>query len=425
MSELDPAGAASPAVAPASSEAAFRLRGDPPRVMRLSKRALIFMGTVAAVAVGGALVFALSPRPAKDKGPELYDTRSHNLAEQLAELPKDYGQVPKLGPPLPGDLGRPIVAAQGEGKDVSAPAIGPGLAAAGAGPDAAPAAAAQQAADQARQVQEAARISKLFTDQGLMASASEAIAVATPAAVTTPGASGSSTSPSGSEPAGAVQNMQSSKKAFFAGPADARAASDQRLTDPVSPYVLQTGSIISAALITGLRSDLPGQITAQVTENVYDTPTGRTLLIPQGARLVGEYDSQVTFGQERVLLAWTRLILPNGKAIALERQPGADAAGYAGLQDQVNNHWGKLFQAAMLSTILSVGAEAGVSNSEDNLAQAIRQGASQSFSQAGQQIVERELNIQPTLTIRPGMPVRVMVTHDLVLEPYAGGPERG
>ncbi len=215
--------------------------------------------------------------------------------------------------------------------------------------------------------------------------------------------------------------MQSSKRAFLAGPTDKRSTSDERLTDPASPYVVQAGSIIAAALITGLESDLPGQITAQVTQNVYDSPTGHTLLIPQGARLVGEYDSQVTFGQERVLLAWTRLILPDGKSIALERQPGADAAGYAGLQDGVNNHWGKLFQAAMLSTILSVGSEAGTSNSENNLAQAIRQGASQSFSQAGQQVVEHELNIQPTLTIRPGMPVRVMVTHDLVFPGAYGG----
>jgi type IV secretion system protein VirB10 len=425
MSQVDPKMEAAPVVTPASAETAFRLRGDPPRVMRLSKRALIVMGTVAAVAVGGALVFALSPRAARDKGPELYDTKSRNLAEQLAGLPKDYGQVPKLGPPLPGDLGRPILAAQGEGKDVPAPVIGPGQGVARSGPDAAPAAAAQQAADQARQMQEAVRTSKLFTDQGLTASASEATAAVTPGAPAAPGVSGSLASAGGLDPANAAQTKASSNAAFLAGPVDSRAASGQRLADPASPYVVQTGSIIAAALITGLRSDLPGQITAQVTENVYDTPTGRILLIPQGARLVGEYDSQVTFGQERVLLAWTRLVLPNGKAVALERQPGADAAGYAGLQDRVDNHWGKLFQAAMLSTILSVGAEAGVSNSEDNLAQAIREGASQSFSQAGQQIVERELNIQPTLTIRPGMPVRVMVTHDLVLEPYVGGPERG
>ena len=143
-------------------------------------------------------------------------------------------------------------------------------------------------------------------------------------------------------------------------------------------------------------------------------------MIPQGSRLVGQYDAQIAFGQSRALLVWNRLIMPNGKSIVLERQPGADTEGYAGLEDEVDNHWGMLFKAAILSTILSVGAEAGTSNSENNLAQAIRMGASQSFNQAGEQIVGRSLNIQPTITIRPGFPVRVMVTHDLVLEPYKG-----
>ena len=113
--------------------------------------------------------------------------------------------------------------------------------------------------------------------------------------------------------------------------------------------------MISAALITGLRSDLPGQITAQVTEYIFDSPTGRSLLIPQGARLIGIYDSQVAYGQSRVLLVWTRLIMPNGRSIILERQPGADTGGYAGLQDEVDHHWGELFKAALLSTLLGVG----------------------------------------------------------------------
>ena len=176
--------------------------------------------------------------------------------------------------------------------------------------------------------------------------------------------------------------------------------------------------MIAAALITGIRSDLPGEVTAQVTEDVYDSPTGKALLIPQGARLVGQYDAQVTFGQSRVLLVWTRLIMPNGRSVVLERQPAADAEGYAGLEDEVDNHWGMLFKAAILSTLLSVGSEAGTTNNENSLVQAIRQGASQSFNQTGEQVVGRSLNVQPTLTIRPGFPVRVLVTHDLVLEPY-------
>ena len=190
-----------------------------------------------------------------------------------------------------------------------------------------------------------------------------------------------------------------------------------RITGPVSPNVLQAGAVIPAALITGIRSDLPGQVTAQVTQNVYDSPTGRILLIPQGARLIGDYDSQVTYGQRRVLLAWSRLILSDGRSIILDRQPAGDAAGYAGLEDRVNQHWGGIARAAALSTLLSIGAEMG-SGSDGDIVRAIRDGGQDTFNQAGQEIVRRQLNIQPTLTIRPGYPVRVLISRDLVLAPW-------
>ena len=136
--------------------------------------------------------------------------------------------------------------------------------------------------------------------------------------------------------------------------------------------------------------------------------------------MIGVYDSQVAFGQSRVLLVWNRLIMPNGRSIVLERQQGADTAGYAGLQDEVDNHWGALFKAAALSTLLGVGTELGSSSQDSDIVRALRRGASDSASQNGQQVVRRNLNIQPTLTIRPGFPVRVIVNRDLVLEPYKG-----
>jgi type IV secretion system protein VirB10 len=218
-------------------------------------------------------------------------------------------------------------------------------------------------------------------------------------------------------PAG-QQNEADRKLAFLTGPLDRQTVSGSRIEAPAGRNIVQAGAVIAAALITGLRSDLPGQVTAQVTEPVYDSPTGKILLIPQGSRLIGQYDAQVQFGQSRALLAWTRLILPNGRSIVLERQPGADPEGYAGLGDQVDNHWGQLFKAAMLSTVLSVGTEAGTSNNENSLVQAIREGASNAFAQTGSQVVGRSLSIQPTIAVRPGFPVRVIVTRDLVLEPY-------
>ena len=148
------------------------------------------------------------------------------------------------------------------------------------------------------------------------------------------------------------------------------------------------------------------------------SPTGRYLLIPQGSMLEGRYSSQVSFGQTRMQVVWTRLIFPNGNSISLGHLTGADGEGYAGLEDDVDEHWGSIFKAAVLSTVLSVGAEAGTSDTENNLAQAIRAGASTSINQAGEQIVERNLNIQPTLTERFGLPVTVSVDQDLVLEPY-------
>jgi type IV secretion system protein VirB10 len=213
-------------------------------------------------------------------------------------------------------------------------------------------------------------------------------------------------------------SAQDRKLAFLNAAADQRTVAPDRIMPPVSAYVLQAGAVIPAALVTGIRSDLPGQISAQVTENVYDSPTGRWLLVPQGSRIVGQYDSGVGFRQRRVLLVWNRLIFPNGRSIVLERQPGADAGGYAGLEDGVDYHWGELFKAAALSTVLSIGAQTGSSGQEGDIVRALRNGASDSVSQVGQQIAQRQLDVAPTLTIRPGYPVRVLVTRDLALEPY-------
>jgi type IV secretory pathway VirB10-like protein len=400
--------------APPTPAASLRLRPGRPSVTRLSRKVLIGLGGAGALGVTGLCVWALQSSH-KAAPPQPVSTDSHTVAEGLGALPHDYGAVPKtpppLGPPLPGDLGRPILKAEG-----GAPAV-----AASAAPS--PPDPVQQ---QRIQEREAAATSRLFfgdaSAAGRLANGAGTAAGAGGAASEADGvpASGLASAAKPSTDATAVQSQQDQKLAFLKAGDASPAVSAERLTRPASPYVLQAGAVIAAALITGVRSDLPGEVTAQVTENVYDSPTGRVLLIPQGARLVGQYDSQIAFAQSRVQLVWTRLILPDGAAVTLDRQIGADARGYSGLEDGVNNHWGTLVKAALLSTVLSVGAEAGTSDSENNLAQAIRQGASQSFNQAGQQIVERNLNVPPTLTIRPGLPVRVLVSRDLILAPYRG-----
>ena len=367
----------------------MRLRVERPAVTRLSRRVLVGSGAVACGGVFIALAVALWPHR-QTTAPQSVSTGANILPEGMASLPKDYAATnpaPKLGPPLPGDLGKPML---------KAGVMAPGMPT--------PATPEQQ---RVAQMQDAASSSHLFATSNITQTL--ATATASPAASAAPvtALSGGSTD-------------QDHKLAFLSASADHQTESPDHLQVAPSPNVLQGGAVIPAALVTGIRSDLPGQVTAQVTEDVYDSPTGKILLIPQGARLIGQYDAQITFGQSRALLVWNRLILPNGSSIALERQPGTDTEGYAGLEDQVDEHWGSLFEAAALSTVLSVGAEAGTSNSENNLAQAIRQGASQSFNQVGQQVVGRSLNVQPTITIRPGFPVRVLVTHDLVLQPYSG-----
>lgn len=391
--------------------AELRLRPERPRVTRLSRRILVGLGAASALTIAAALLFALWPHGAQRTGEELLNTDNKTTADGLADLPRDYvglpRPVPQLGPPLPGDLGRPLLAAGAPVPGMPQPT----------GPDPEAQRLAQER-QRLAQEREAARTSRLF--------AGEARATVQPASVSADEAPLSATplldrSALGLNAETTKQPSEADRKlAFLTAPVDRRTISPDRIEAPASRSVVQAGSVIPAAMLTGLRSDLPGQITAQVTEAVYDSPTGKILLIPQGARLIGQYDAQVAFGQSRALLVWNRIVMPNGRSMVLERQPGADPEGYAGLEDEVDEHWGALFKAALLSTILSVGAEAGTSNDENGLTEAIRRGSSDAISQTGRQVVGRSLNVQPTITIRPGFPVRVIVTRDLVMEPYAG-----
>jgi type IV secretion system protein VirB10 len=384
-------------VAPASPEG-FRLEGDTPRVMRLSRKTLAIAGGVAGTAIGGALLWALQPTAPKSPD-NLYRAESRNRADVVTSAPADYGAVPKLGPPLPGDLGRPIVSAQAKGETVPVPPIG-----ADSGKQPSPAELAQRRAEQER---ETARGSRLFLGGGGAATAP----VAPLPALAQGGADQAAPTPGSAAKA---------RRAFLAGNGNRTAESSERIREASSPRILQAGSIIPAALITAVHSDLPGQVTAQVTQNVYDSPTGALLLIPQGSRLVGEYDSEVASGQSRVLLVWDRLILADGRSIHLDRQPGADAAGKAGLSGHTNYHWGQMLRAALVSTLLGVGTELG-SDSDDRLARALRDGSQDTINQAGRQLVERQMAIPPTITVPSGAPLRVIVTRDLILDPLEGG----
>ena len=389
---------------PKVSPESLSLRASPRPVKRLSRNALIGLLGVSAVLIAGAGLWALRP-PAKMSSTENTTSTDHKpTAEGLAALPTSYANVsspiPKLGPPLPGDLGIPIHKAEEAG-----------ALSASSSPTAAETA-AETARQQRQQQAEAALSSGLFPGSTRSAAAAE---------------TGQATAANAAPPGGAAteQATATSPHAAFLKldeNADQATVSSHRLAPAASPYAVMAGTTISAALVTGLNSDLPGQVIATITAPVYDSATGQVLLIPQGARLLGAYDSGVSFGETRSLLVWTRLILPDGSSVVLDKTPATDAAGYAGVSDQVDNHWRQLVAGAAFTTLLGVGAELAAPENQTSgngtVIVATREGLQDSMNQVGQELTRKNLTVKPTLAVRPGFPVRVLVNRDLVLEPY-------
>jgi type IV secretion system protein VirB10 len=220
---------------------------------------------------------------------------------------------------------------------------------------------------------------------------------------------------------------RASEKRDFLNDRGPQSASQNRLAarreEPSSPFELKSGTIIPATMIGGVSSDLPGQILGQVSENVYDTATGRFILIPQGAKLAGAYDNSVTTGQERVLVAWTRIIFPDASALDLGKMPGADEGGFAGFHDKVDDHFLKVFGNALLLSVMRAGVQLSQGNANNQTSglttqQTIAAALGQQLGQLGQETARRNMQVQPTLEIRPGYRFVVMVTKDIVLRPW-------
>lgn len=383
------------------------LRARPARAIRFKRSVIVSLTALVATGVVGTAWFALRPhalRLAASADDQTVVARPPT--DSLGALPSSYGDAPKLGPPLPGDLGRPILDQQRSAAGVVPPP------ASATGPNQA------QIAEEARQ----RRLAELKTarESGLMAPASSRASTSTPAA-SVPVAISSGANDTGKAAVDPDRDPNGQeRKAYFVRTNDGNDPVNPHALAPIpSPYTLSAGSVIAASLITGLRSDLPGMVTAQVTERVYDSATGRLLLIPQGARLIGSYDSVVAFGQRRALLVWQRIIFPDGASIQLDNEPATDPSGYAGLADKVDFHTWALLKGVVLSTMLGVGAELQFSG-ESDLVQALRQSSQQSVARAGDQLTSRSLQVQPTITIRPGAPVRLVVHRDLVLAPWKG-----
>jgi type IV secretion system protein VirB10 len=197
---------------------------------------------------------------------------------------------------------------------------------------------------------------------------------------------------------------------------------DAKLVAPRSRYEVIAGAVIPAALVTALNSDLPGAVIAQVTSNVYDTVSGDHLLIPQGARLVGEYRAAPSYGDRRLLLVWNRLVFPNGWSISLRGMQGTDPSGAAGLSDRTDNHLGRLAGAVGLSAVISVVADNAQNDDrgddQGDFGQSVGDAAAAEAARTGGRLIDRELQVRPTLRIRAGAPVRVLVNRDIQLRPY-------
>lgn len=385
-----------PAESAKADPAGLALRGRPRPVVRFRRGLIAGLAAAFSISLASLAWLALDPPAWHPTAAEPIDEQSPATmpGRALEHAPLSYEDAPQLGPPLPGDLGRPILDRR---QDEATVPIASGAA---GGAAERPAAIAGGRADDYRR----ARSSPLIVAPAGL-----------PAAPAPAGTASSSVQPVFAESVPGSSSGQQ-RKIDFARSAGGPAA----LTEPSSPWTLSAGTIIPAALLTGLNSDLPGTVIAQVTRDVFDSATGDTILVPRGSRLVGSYDSEVSYGQRRALMVWQRLILPDGSSVLLDHMPATDSAGYSGLSDKVESHGWQLLKGAVLSSLLGIGTELGAGGGGSEIARAIRQSAQQNVSHAGDQMVSRGLDVQPTIVVRPGWPVDAIVHQDLVLRPWKG-----
>ncbi|MFL6735554.1 MAG: TrbI/VirB10 family protein [Sphingomonas sp.] len=373
------------------------LRGKPRPVVRFRRGLLVGMTGAAAASLIALCWSALEPRSFHHAAASMEDgdLGANGAADALADAPSNYGEVPRLGPPLPGDLGRPILEHERSLGEPSTAEADDRLN-------------RHSAADEERQriaaARETARSSPLLAQLSPGSSAWLAAADLDHE---------NATAPSSSSPGGPVIGERPS------APSAETDIDRHQPSGTPSSSTLSAGTIVPASLITGLNSDLPGIVIAQVTQNVRDSATGRTILVPQGARLIGAYDSSTSYGQRRALLVWTRIVFPDGSSVGLDKMPASDAAGYSGLQDRVDTHSWQLLKGIAFSTLLGIGTELSLGSSESDLVRAVRQSAQQNAADAGQQLTARNLDVRPTIMVRPGWPVRAILSKDLVLQPWS------
>ena len=400
----------------------LELRARPQPVTRINRKVLIGGAAVLLLIISGLVLVALKPPSLRITSPqELFNVDNKPITDGLSKLPSTYDGMrsdKKI------DTGKSLAAVTPGVRQLTEPASDP--------------VAEAERVEKARLARMAgqARESQVFFRLQLKAPPREApTAEARPHPIPRPSAvavEGDLTTLSALRAAeraralaaGDIDGLandtsdRTRKLSFLKSGPDKEIYNPHGLQKPASPYQLMAGTIIAASMVSGLNSDLPGFVIAQVTEHVYDTVSGRFLLIPQGARLVGKYDNVIAFGQERALVVWQRIILPDGSSIVIDNLPATDTGGYAGLADEVDLHTWKLLKGVALATVLGVGSQLAFGSSDSDLVKALQQSTQSTTNRAGQRLVERNLNVQPTITVRPGWPLRVIVHKDLVLRPY-------
>ncbi len=381
----DGAGAAPPKGDPAD----FELRVQPRRVTRINRRVLAVLAGVGALAVLGIFSFALAP-PDRHRGAAAPEVRiaGRPRLEAVEQLPATYQDMAFA---VPGAAAAPV---HPEGEV----------------PDGIPR--PHTDAEAAARRREAERATDAMRSELFFPVRRSDPAPAPPSSPVTAGPGAEQGVVQATEP-----DAQTGRQAFLEAPPSADIYNPHLLEEPLSPWQVMAGSVLRAALVTGLNSDLPGFVVAQLTEDVFDSVTGTVVLLPRGTRLLGRYDSRVAFGQERALVVWQRLILPDGASVVVENLPAADEAGYAGLSDTVDVHGWRLARGILLSSLLGVGTEIAWKD-EGDVTRALRESVQEGTDKAAGALVQRELDVQPTLRVRPGWPLAVLVHRDLVLRPW-------
>jgi type IV secretory pathway VirB10-like protein len=395
-------------------------RGKAPSVKRFNPKMIVGIAVIGGAVI--ALAFAVGLQKPKPKAAPAVETAAAPPVPgpEIAALPNNYDAVPQLGEPRPGDLGA-MGTLRGSSTDSNAAAhqLTPleqyaqtaeldrlrnedrartaTVSFGNAGNDASTATQPNNPADSTQALQ--GRLLDLAQRGG-------------PAPVATPASATLSTRDDA--------NRQDDKTEFADRPRGSDFNLHASLQRPRSPYTLFAGTILPCVLTQGINSDLPGQIGCMISENVYDTATGHYLLLPQGTKVIGTYDSRIAYGQSRVLVVWTRLLRPDGGTLSLEGMPGVDLSGYAGISGHVNNHYLRLLTGVVLGSLIGASAQIAVGANSQNpsFAQLAIQGAGQNINEAGQQVTRKNLNIQPTIEVRPGGRLNIFATKDIILPPW-------